>query len=410
MQTAPLPVPIVRAEGTLLYDENGEAYIDAISSWWVNTFGHSHPHIVQRVSRQLQELDHVLFAGFTHPPAVELAEKLLQILPANQKRVFFSDNGSTAVEVALKMAFQYWDNVGQPKTKVIAFRDSYHGDTLGAMSVSSRSAFTRPFTPFLFDVAFIDVPVQGQEQTALQQLEEIVKGGDIAAFIFEPLVLGTAGMVMYAPAILDELVTLCQRHQVLTIADEVMTGFGRTGRNFACDYLSSQPDMMCFSKGLTGGTMALGLTTCTAALFEAFLSQDKTKTFYHGHSYTANPIACSAGIASVELLQQERYQRRLKEITSRNQAFVREIGSLPGIKDARSCGTIAAVEFDAGETSYFHSLRDQFYAYALQHRVLLRPLGNIVYLIPPYSVTDAELDKIYQVIFGMQKTMISMSE
>jgi adenosylmethionine-8-amino-7-oxononanoate aminotransferase len=404
MLTAALPVPIVRAEGTLLFDEAGTAYIDAISSWWVNTFGHSHPHLVQRVSRQLQELDHVLFAGFTHPPAVELAEKLLGLLP-NQRRVFYSDNGSTAVEVALKMAIQYWDNLGQAKTKVIAFRDSYHGDTFGAMSVSSRSAFTRPFTPFLFDVAFVEVPVPGQEETAVRQLGELVRTGEYAAFIFEPLVLGTAGMVMYAPTALDRLLALCRRHQVLTIADEVMTGFGRTGKNFACDHLSEQPDIMCFSKGLTGGTMALGITTCTGSLFDAFLSPDKAKTFYHGHSYTANPIACSAGIASVELLQQERYQRRIQEITARNQAFVRAIRQLPGVKDARCCGTIAAVEFEAGETSYFNSLRDRLYAYALDQKVILRPLGNVVYLLPPYSVTDEELEKIYSVIFGMRETM-----
>lgn len=403
MQTAPLPIPIVRAEGTLLYDEAGNAYIDAISSWWVNTFGHSHPHIVQRVSRQLQELDHVLFAGFTHQPAVELAEKLLAILPSNQKRVFFSDNGSTAVEVALKMALQYWDNLGQPKTKIIAFRDSYHGDTFGAMSVSSRSAFTRPFSSLLFAVSFIDVPVPGQEQAALDQLEEICRAREVAAFIFEPLVLGTAGMVMYAPAVLDDMLAICRRHQVLTIADEVMTGFGRTGKNFACDHLSAQPDLMCFSKGLTGGTMALGLTTSTSDLFEAFLSHDKAKTFYHGHSYTANPIACSAAVASVELLQEEKYQVRVREITARNKTFVEQIAQLPGIKAARFCGTIAAVEFEAGETSYFNSLRDRLYNYALERKVLLRPLGNIVYLLPPYSVTEEELEQIYKVILGMRE-------
>ncbi|CAN5784414.1 adenosylmethionine--8-amino-7-oxononanoate transaminase [soil metagenome] len=403
MQTAPLPIPIVRAEGTLLYDEEGNTYVDAISSWWVNTFGHSHPHIVQRVTKQLQELDHVLFAGFTHRPAVELAEKLLAILPPNHKRVFFSDNGSTAVEVALKMALQYWDNLGLPKTKIVAFRDSYHGDTFGAMSVSSRSAFTRPFSSLLFDVSFIDVPVPGQEQAALDQLEEICRTGEVAAFIFEPLVLGTAGMVMYAPAVLENLLTRCRQHDVLTIADEVMTGFGRTGKNFACDHLSTPPDLMCFSKGLTGGTMALGLTTSTDQLYRAFLSGDKTKTFYHGHSYTANPLACSAAVASVELLQAEKYQVRVREITIRNQAFVERVASLPGIKAARSCGTIAAVEFEAGQTSYFNSLRDRLYAYALERGVLLRPLGNIVYLLPPYSVTDEELEKIYAVILGMRE-------
>lgn len=402
---APLPVPIVRGEGTLLYDEAGTAYIDAISSWWVNTHGHSHPRIVERVSRQLQTLDHVLFAGFTHPPAVELAERLLQLLPANQQRVFYSDNGSTAVEVALKMALQYWNNQQQAKTKIICFRNSYHGDTFGAMSVSSRSAFTRPFEPFLFEVEGIDVPGAGQEETSLRQLETLVRRGDVAAFIFEPLVLGTAGMQMYAPAALDRLLALCRQEGVLTIADEVMTGFGRTGRNFACDHLSSQPDLMCFSKGLTGGTMALGVTTTTEAIYEVFLSPDPSKTFYHGHSYTANPIACAAAIASAELLQEEACQQRLQGITARNEEFISKIRFLPGVKDARCCGTIAAVEFGTDETSYFHQIRDRLYTYALQQQVILRPLGNIVYLMPPYCVTDAELDTIYAVIFGMQKLL-----
>ncbi|MDQ4140135.1 MAG: aminotransferase class III-fold pyridoxal phosphate-dependent enzyme, partial [Bacteroidota bacterium] len=267
MQTAGLPLPIVRGENSWLYTETGEAYLDAVSSWWVTIHGHSHPYIAEKVAEQIKQLDHVIFAGFTHPPAVELAEKLLPLLPLNQKRVFYSDNGSTAVEVALKMAIQFWENQDKPKRRIIAFQDSYHGDTFGAMSVSSRSAFTQPFVQYLFQVDFIDVPVQGKEEQVVEQLTTLVQQGNIAAFIFEPLLLGTAGMVMYAPEVLNQLLEICQQHDVLTIADEVMTGFGRTGKNFACDYLTVQPDIMCFSKGLTGGTMALGVTTCTEAIY-----------------------------------------------------------------------------------------------------------------------------------------------
>lgn len=261
MQNAAPPVPIVRGEGVYLIAEDGKKYIDAVSSWWVNIHGHAHPYIADKVAEQLRTLEHVIFAGFTHPAAVELAERMLAILPDNQKRAFYSDNGSTAVEVALKMCFQYWTNIGQSRTKVLAFNNSYHGDTFGAMSVSSRSAFTRPFEQLLFDVEFIDPPCAENIGRLKEQLSAL--SFHLSAFIFEPLVQGAGGMNMYEAQYLDELMIHCGELGILTIADEVMTGFGRTGKLFASGYLSSQPDVMCFSKGITGGTMALGLTTCT---------------------------------------------------------------------------------------------------------------------------------------------------
>ncbi|QDA58858.1 adenosylmethionine--8-amino-7-oxononanoate transaminase [Hymenobacter jejuensis] len=408
MQTAALPIPIVRGQGAWLYAEDGTAYLDGISSWWVNLHGHAHPHIAERVAEQLRTLEHVLFAGFTHPAAVELAEKLLAILPDNQGRIFYSDNGSTAVEVALKMALQFFFNQEQPRRTIVAFRDSYHGDTFGAMAVSSRGAFTAPFAPLLFDVAFIDVPVPGREADTLAQLEAIAAQGDVAAFVFEPLLLGTAGMLTYSPAILDELIRCCHRHGILAIADEVMTGFGRTGQLFASHYLMERPDMVCLSKGLTGGTMALGVTSCTAAVYEAFLSDDRMKTFFHGHSYTANPIACAAGLASMDLLLSTDCQASLARIALTHKQFAQEITGQPGIRDVRHLGTVLAIEFAVGEhTTYFSGLRDQLYNLALARRVILRPLGNIMYLMPPYCTTDAELALLYDVLRDMHQLVLT---
>jgi adenosylmethionine---8-amino-7-oxononanoate aminotransferase len=400
MQQAPAPIPVVRAEGAWLQAEDGRRYLDAIASWWTNLHGHAHPRIAARVHEQLLTLEHVIFAGFTHGPAVELAEGVLQLLPASQQRAFYSDNGSTAVEVALKMALQYHHNRGRPRPRILAFRDSYHGDTFGAMSVSSRGAFTAPFAQLLFDVAYIDVPVPGREAEVLQQAAEILAADDVAAFIFEPLLLGTAGMVTYGPQVLDELLLLCRRHGTLSIADEVLTGFGRTGRLFASHYLQELPDMMCFSKGLTGGTMALGLTTCSAAIYEAFLSEDRLKTLFHGHSYTANPVACAAGLASLALLLSEESQADRRRIEAAHAAYAARLQGQPGVRECRHLGTMLAVELAVpGEgTSYFSRLRDQLYDHALRRGVLLRPLGNIIYTLPPYCVTDAELALIYQVL------------
>lgn len=393
-------VLIVSANGTMLYAEDGRGFIDAVSSWWTNIHGHAHPYIAQKLSEQAYQLEHLIFAGFTHRPAVELAERLLQKLPANQAKVFYSDNGSTAIEVALKMVFQYWHNIGKPKTKVIAFENAYHGDTFGAMAVSGRGAFTAPFAPFLFEVAFIPLPQGEHIAQSLQRFQDLVATGEIAGFIFEPLVQGTAGMQMYAPEVLDKFLAIARENEVLTIADEVMTGFGRTGKLFACDYLTAQPDLVCLSKGLTGGFLPLGVTTCKQVIYEAFLSDDRLKTFFHGHSYTANPLACTVALASLDLTEEPAFAENIQRISTKHQAFKADYQHHPKIQAIRHLGTILAVEIRVEQTSYFSNIRDTLYNYSLEQGVLLRPLGNILYVLPPYCITDEELGKVYGVIVG----------
>ncbi|WP_080054262.1 adenosylmethionine--8-amino-7-oxononanoate transaminase [Spirosoma aerolatum] len=405
MQTAPAPIAIASGKGSVLYGTDGREYLDMISSWWVNLYGHAHPHIAQRVAKQLQTLEHVIFADFTHEPAVELAERLLAILPQNQKRVFYSDNGSTAVEVALKMAFQYWHNLGKPRRKVVALENAYHGDTFGAMAVGGRSAFTAPFAPFLFDVDYLPTPVPGQETDVLQQAEALFTE-DTAAFIVEPLVQGAGGMIMYKPEVLDNLIKLARRRGTLVIADEVMTGFGRTGRLFASDHLVEKPDLMCLSKGLTGGTMALSITTCTQAIYEAFLSTDKHKTLFHGHSFTANPVACTAALASMDLLLLTETQQAIQRITQKHTEFVQELANHSTVENIRQQGTLLAFDLKAGEqTSYFNSIRDVAYSFLLERGILMRPLGNVLYLMPPYCTTNAQLNYTYNTLKELLRTL-----
>lgn len=396
-QTAVPPVPIVRGEGVYLIDDQGKKYIDAISSWWVNIHGHAHPYIAEKVFEQLKVLEHVIFGGFTHPAAVELAERLLAMLPASQQKIFYSDNGSTAVEVALKMCIQYWSNQGMARTKVLAFNHAYHGDTFGAMAVSGRSIFTAHFENFLFEVVYIDLPNEGNIEAIKSQISSLKS--DLAAFIFEPLVQGAAGMLMYEARYLDELLSHCQREEVLTIADEVMTGFGRTGKLFASEYLYQQPDVMCLSKGITGGTMALGVTSCSRKIYEAFLSDDQLKTLFHGHSFTANPVACSAALASIDLMEKPETMQHIARIEKQHVEFMESIKGHPKLKDIRRTGTILALEWITDDgTSYLNQLRNQLYDYFLQQGVLLRPLGNIIYILPPYVITDEQLGYIYEKI------------
>ncbi len=410
--TAAAPLGVVRAEGAWLYTETDGPVLDAVSSWWVNLHGHSHPAIAARVSEQLQTLEHVMFAGFTHEPAITLAEQLLALLPGQQARAFYSDNGSTAVEVALKMALQFHFNHNRPhRQRIVVFEGSYHGDTFGAMAVSERNLFTRPFWPLLFEVVTIPVPRPGREAEAFAALRAAVTpppgtpDHDIAAFIFEPLILGTAGMLTYAPEALAELLTICERSGVLTIADEVFTGFGRTGRLFASDHLpyaAPKPDIFCLSKGLTGGTMALGLTTCAASIYNAFLSSDRTRAFFHGHSYTANPVACAAALASLDLLLDPECRQQIQAIEAAHAAFAPTLRAHPAVAEVRLLGTMLAVELAAGgPTSYFHALRDTLYQTALGRGVLLRPLGNVIYALPPYCVNAAEQAQIHAALLTL---------
>lgn len=398
MKTAEAPIAIVKGEGARLYDEAGNVYIDAIASWWMNLHGHAHPHIAAALRHQAETLEHVIFANFTHKPAVELAERLLSKMPQNQARIFYSDNGSTAVEVAIKMAFQYWYNIGKPRKKIIALEGAYHGDTFGAMAVGERSAFSAPFDPFLFDVLFIDAPLPGKEDLALAQLNKLLADypGQIAAFIFEPLVQGSGGMRMYEAEALDSLLQLCIEAEIILIADEVMTGFGRTGKMWATDYLQNKPDIFCLSKGLTGGTMAFGATTCTSKIFDAFWSDDKLKTLFHGHSCTGNPLACSVALASLDLMEKHETWENIRRIENAHSVFAKKLLGYNMVKNLRQRGVILAFDIETSQnTSYFNSLRDLIWRFFIERKLLLRPLGNTVYVLPPYCITDEELAKVY---------------
>ncbi len=393
------PIAVTSAEGVYLHTSDGRKIIDAVSSWWVNLHGHSNPHIAKAVAKQAASLEHVIFAGFTHEPAVRLAEALVRTLPSNQKKIFYSDNGSTAVEVALKMAFQYWYNKGVQKSKVIALDGAYHGDTFGAMSVGERGAFSAPFNPYLFEVDFLPFPDSQHEDEVLALLEDKLKTGQVASFIYEPLVQGSAGMRMYSPRVLNAMIEVAKKYDTICIADEVMTGFGRTGKTFASAYATALPDICCLSKGLTGGAMALGATSCTDEIMDAYRSQDILKTFFHGHSFTANPIACAAAIASLELLESQKTIQDIQRISQQQEAFVNRIKGHPAVRAARHLGTIAALEIAAfQDTSYFNEARHKLYPFFLDRDILLRPLGNVLYVLPPYIITDQELSKVYAAI------------
>lgn len=397
----PLPLPIIKGQNTLLIDENGKQYIDAISSWWVTIHGHANPYIAQKIYEQALQLEQVIFAGFTHEPAVKLAERLLTILPNSFSKVFYSDNGSTAVEVALKMALQYWWNTAAiHRKKILAFNNSYHGDTFGSMSVSDRSIFTMAFHDLLFEVIFIDTPTNDN----IDCLKTIVteNANELAAFIYEPLVQGAGGMKMYDAVLMDELLAVAKNKNIICIADEVMTGFGRTGKLFASEYLKNKPDIICLSKGLTGGTMALGATACTQKIYDAFVSDDKLKTFFHGHSFTANPLACACANASLDLLLGAEAIEKISWITKQNIEFAQSkkgiIQKDSKIKKLRCLGTILAFDITIGEDGYLNELSKHITEYAMQNNVYLRPLGNSVYIMPPYCITNNELEAVYKTI------------
>ena len=398
-KTASPAVAITKGQGALLWDENGKEYIDAIASWWVNPYGHSNKYIADAIYKQLTSLEHVLFGGFTHEPAVVLSEKLIEILPSNQRKLFYSDNGSTAVEVAIKAALQFHYNKGTTKTKIIAFEDAFHGDTFGAMAASGISLFTEAFQGSLLEVVRVPIPTKGNEDKALAVLNDFLSTNACAAFIFEPLVLGAAGMVMYSPEVLDKMIALCKEHSVFTIADEVMTGFGKTGKIFATDYLVNKPDMMCLSKALTGGTIPMAITTFTQEIFDGFYDEDINKALFHGHTFTANPTGCAAAIASLELLQTEEMQENLIRINKHHLDFESKIKNHPRVETTRVLGVIFALEIKSDtKESYYGTLRNKLYNYFIENGVVLRPVGNIVYILPPHIITDTQLQKVYQTI------------
>jgi adenosylmethionine-8-amino-7-oxononanoate aminotransferase len=403
-QIEPISIPIASGKGAHLFDTDGKKYIDAISSWWVNTHGHGHPYLAEKIYEQALQLEQVIFAGFTHEPAVQLSERLLAHLPANFERVFFSDNGSTAVEVAIKMALQFYHNQGNTKRrKILAFQDAYHGDTFGAMSLGAPSSFNAPFQDMLFEVEFLPSP----QDTAACIAAMSAADESYAAFIFEPLIQGAGGMKMYEASTLDSLIKIAREKGILCIADEIMTGFGRTGKWFAMDYLTQKPDIVCFSKGLTGGMMAMGLTLCSEQLFQSFLSDDRRKMMFHSHSFTANPLACAAANASLDLMEKEETWESIARVETRHREFAAKLADHSVLKNVRIHGTILAMEVETGEADgYLHSIRDDIYQYFLKEGILMRPLGNTIYILAPYCIEDEDLAYIYGKITAFAQGLI----
>ena len=409
MKTADLPIAIIRGEGVYLFDDIGNKYIDAISSWWVNLHGHAHPYLAEKLYQQAKKLEHVMFAGFTHEPAIQLAERLLPLLPGSFTKIFYSDNGSTAVEVALKMAIQYWNNsLGQgTRHKIIALKNSYHGDTFGSMSVSERGIFTLPFQDYLFEVVFIEAPEKNNIHSLKKKIEELKT--EASCFIYEPLLQGAGGMKIHDAASLSELIKSCKEAGIICIADEVMTGFYRTGKMFASEYVNEEPDIICLSKGITGGMLAMGATACTQKIYEAFLSEDRSRTFFHGHSYTANPLTCAVANASLDLLEVGEFRYQLEQVIRLQNTFPTPLAVRPSkimMKNLRRLGTVLAFEVETGEKdAYLNSIGKIIAKKALEAGVLLRPLGNTVYFMPPYCITKQELERVFIVT---QDTLASL--
>jgi adenosylmethionine-8-amino-7-oxononanoate aminotransferase len=388
------PIPLVaRSEGAALFTADGRRVIDAISSWWVTTHGHCHPRIMAAITEQAGKLDQVIFAGWTHEPAEEVARRLLTMMPPELTRVFFSDSGSTSVEVALKMALGYWRNRGDDRQRILVLEHGYHGDTVGGMSVGERGVFNQAYAPLLFEVGTIPFP-DGDPQASYDALEAECAAG-AAAFILEPLILGAGGMLTYPPAVLAEFAAICRRHGVLLIADEVMTGWGRTGTLLACEQAGVVPDILCLSKGLTGGAVPLAVTLATEPVFEAHLSHDRGRMFFHSSSYTANPLACAAANANLAIWQEEPVLERVALLADRQAARLARIAANPAVENARQLGTIAAFEVQGPVAGYLSNFAPRLMAYCRERDVLLRPLGNTVYVMPPYCVDEADLDTIY---------------
>ncbi len=422
MLTAPEPLPIERGQGVYLYTEDGRKILDGISSWWVNIHGHSNPRLNQALARQARELEHVVFAGCTHRPAVELAEALVSRLPKGLTRIFYSDNGSTAVEVALKMAYQYWKNLGQDRHTFIALNNAYHGDTIGAMSVSEDSIFTVSFQRFLFTVVRVMSPHcyhcplgLKRESCRIDCLTDLEfrlrsKTKSVAAVIVEPMLQGAGGMIVWPSEFLKGVRKLCDEYGTLMIADEVLTGFGRTGRMFACEHASITPDIMCLSKALTAGYLPMGATAATEAIYEAFLSNDRMKTFFHGHSYTANPLACAVALESLKIFEEEAVLSRVQRLEEQLRRRLEPLKAFPQVGDVRVIGGVGILELvrdkDSGSAhGYLNTIGPMLTAEFLRRGLLLRPLGNVLYFMPPYVITESETDWAIDQIIDVLKNL-----
>ncbi len=389
---------VIETQGAYLIDEAGSRVLDAISSWWVITHGHRHPTIMEAIRRATDSYDQVIFAEYTHAPAEELARGLIKVSPAGLEHVFYSDSGSTAVEVALKMALGFFHNTGRRRDRIVVMEHGYHGDTIGAMSVGERGVFNAAYEPLLFGVDRLAFPEPGSEQQTLDAFHLLCCSGQVAALLIEPLVLGAGGMKMFEPSLLGKLREIARSHDVLFIADEVMTGWGRTGTLFACDQAGICPDILCTSKGLTGGAMPLAATLCTSEIFDAHVSTDRRKTFFHSSSYTANPIACAAAVANLEIWANEPVQARIDRLTALQEKALRRFANDRRFMNVRQTGTIAALDMAVGSEGYLADIGPHLRSFFRDRHLLIRPLGNVIYLMPPYCVSEAEIDRLYDAI------------
>ena len=390
------PIPLVEhAEGAALYTADGRRIVDAISSWWVTTHGHRHPRIMHAIAQQTEKLDQIIFAGWTHEPAERLAHELLEMMPAGLDYVFYSDSGSTSVEVALKMALGYWRNRGEARHRILVLEGSYHGDTIGGMSVGARGVFNASYAPLLFDVETLPFPAEGVEQQTIDVLEALCRTSRPAALIVEPLILGAGGMLIYSANILRELRQVCERFGILFIADEVMTGWGRTGTLLACEQAEIVPDLLCLSKGLTGGAVPLAVTLSSKPIYDAHYSSDRSRQFFHSSSYTANPIACAAGLANLAIWREEPVSQRVADLGQRQEQRLEQLGRA---RNVRRLGTICACEIGTDTNDYLSSRAPELLAHFRDRNLLVRPLGNTIYVMPPYCIEEADLDLIFDAI------------
>jgi len=396
-KTSPEMLPIIKASGCILTDDKGNDYIDAISSWYTAVYGHCNPYITRKVAAQMQQLDQVVFSGFTHEPAIALSEALVEILPEGQQKLFFNDNGSTATEIGIKMALQYHHNLGNDRKVMLAFEEGFHGDTFGAMSVSGLSVYNGAFEDHFIRVERIPVPNGENNAEVISILKDLINKHDFAGFIYEPLIQGAAAMKFHDAEGLNQILRICRENQIVLVADEVMTGFGKTGSYFASDYMEEKPDVVCMSKALTAGLLPMGLTSCSQKIYDAFYSDDLAKGLFHGHTYTANPLACATALAGIELLVSEEIQGNIQKISQANMEFKDKLDTHPKVKNARCKGVILAFEVDI-KTERYGNLRNQLFKFFMESGVFLRPLGNTIYILPPYVISESELQKIYSVI------------
>lgn len=399
-KTSPDTLAIVKAKGVKLWDEHGKEYIDGISSWYTAMYGHCNPYITNKVAAQMQKLDQVVFSGFTHEPAIELSEELIKILPKNQEKLFFSDNGSTATEIGIKMALQYHFNLGSDRKVMLAFEEGFHGDTFGAMSVSGLSVYNGAFEDHFLEVVRIPTPNGKNNKGVIQELEDLIKENAIAGFIYEPLVQGAAGMKMHDADGLNDVLKICRENEIIIVADEVMTGFGKTGKNFASEYIDEQPDIICMSKALTAGLLPMAITSCSMKIFNAFYHNDIAKGLFHGHTYTANPLACTAALAGIELLNSEEIQQNIQKVIHAHSRFLEEIKDHPKVKNPRQLGVILAFELNV-EMERYGNLRNKLFKHFMESGVFLRPLGNTIYILAPYVISQEELQRIYDSILSV---------